>query len=122
MFTGLALSLALATTAVPPQPRPITEYLERAAWTASALPAPAVASRRGDPLKNGAIIGAVVGGIVGGVGIGLLCHAFNDTGDPICWKATLLYAGIGAGVGAGIGAGVDALFQRRTTFVASVRF
>ena len=122
MFTGLALSLVLATTAAPPQPRPITEYLERSAWTSTKVPAPVVASRGGDPVKNGAIIGAVVGGIVGGVGIGLLCHAVNDTGDPICWKAALLYGGIGAGAGAGIGAGVDALFGRRTTFTASVRF
>jgi len=122
MFTGLALSLVLATTAAPPQARPITEYVERSAWTATMVPAPVVAPRGGDPVKNGAIVGAVVGGIVGGVGIGLLCHAVNDTGDPICWKAALLYAGIGAGAGAGIGAGVDALFGRRTTFAASVRF
>jgi hypothetical protein len=121
MFTGLALSLVLATTAAPPQPRPITEYLERSAWTAAMVPAP-VAAPRGDSVKDGAIIGAVVGGIIGGVGIGLLCHAVNDTGDPICWKAALLYAGIGAGAGAGIGAGVDALFGRRATFTASVRF
>lgn len=122
MFTGLALSLVLATTAAPPQPRPITEYLERSAWTSTKVPAPVVEARRGDSVKNGAIIGAIAGGIVGGVGIGLLCHAVNDTDDPMCWKAALLYAGIGAGVGAGIGAGVDALFGRRTIFVASVRF
>jgi hypothetical protein len=124
MFTGLALSLLLASAAPPPQPveRPIAAYLERAAWNASVLPAPKVEARRGDSLKNGAIIGAIVGGIIGGVGIGLLCHAVNDTGDPICWKAALLYGGIGAGAGAGIGAGVDALFGRRTTFTASVRF
>ena len=122
MFTGLALSLVLATTAAPSQPRPITEYLERSTWAASAVPAPAVESPGGDPVKNGAIVGAVVGAIVGGTGIGLLCHAVNDTGDPICWKAALLWGGIGAGAGAGIGAGVDALFRRRTTFAASVRF
>jgi hypothetical protein len=122
MLTGLALSLMLATTAAPPQPRPITEYLERSAWTAAMVPAPMVAPRGGDSVRNGAIIGAIVGGIVGGVGIGLLCHAVNDTGDPICWKAALLYGGIGAGAGAGIGAGVDALFGRRTAFTASVRF
>jgi hypothetical protein len=83
---------------------------------------PAAQSPGGDPVKNGAIIGAVIGGIASGMFIGLLCHAVNDTDDPICWKATLLYAGIGAGAGAGIGAGVDALFGRRTTFAASVRF
>jgi hypothetical protein len=124
MFTGLALSLLLASTAPPPQPveRPIAAYLERASWTASVLPAPAVEARRGDSVKNGAIIGAVVGGIIGGVGIGLLCHAVNDTDDPICWKAALLWGGIGAGAGAGIGAGVDALAVRRPTIRATVRF
>lgn len=123
MFTALTLSLALTAAAVQPQPqaRPISAYLERSAWTGTAA-APAVRARGGDPVRNGAIIGAVVGGIIGGVGIGLLCHAVNDTGDPICWKAALLYGGIGAGAGAGIGAGVDALFRRRTTFTASVRF
>ena len=124
MFTGLALSLLLASTAPPAQPveRPIAAYLERASWTASVARAPAVESRGGDPVKNGAIIGAVVGGLIGGVGIGLLCHAVNDTGDPICWKAALLWGGIGAGAGAGVGAGVDALFIRRPTIRATVRF
>ena len=122
MFTGLALSLILASTAAPPQPRPLTEYLERADWTAVTLTAPPGVSRGGDPLKNGAVMGAVVGGIIGGAGIGLLCRAVNDTGDPICWKAALLWAGIGAGGGAAIGAGVDALFTRRFSITASVTF
>ena len=123
MFTGLALSLVLAAS-VAPQPieRPITEYIERSAWTARMPPAPAVRSRGGDSLKNGAIIGAVVGGIASGTFFGLLCHVVSDTENPNCWKAALLWGGIGAGAGAGIGAGVDALFGRRTTFAASVRF
>jgi hypothetical protein len=123
MLTALTLSLALTAAGAQSQPqaRPIADYLQQSTWTLTA-PAPAARSRGGDPVRNGAVIGAIVGGIVGGVGIGLLCHAVNDTGDPICWKAALLYAGIGAGAGAGIGAGVDALFGRRTTFTASVRF
>ena len=123
MLTALTLSLALTAPAAQSQPQasPIADYLEQSTWTLTTRAQPSQ-SRGGDSVRNGAIIGAVVGGIIGGVGIGLLCHAVNDTGDPICWKAALLYAGIGAGAGAGIGAGVDALFGRRTTFTASVRF
>jgi hypothetical protein len=121
MLTALTLSLALTAAAQSqPQASPIADYLEQSTWTLTTRAQPA--QSRGDSVKDGAIIGAVVGGIIGGVGIGLLCHAVNDTGDPICWKAALLYAGIGAGAGAGIGAGVDALFGRRATFTASVRF
>lgn len=124
MFTGLALSLVLAASVAPPQPieRPITEYIEQSAWTIRMPSAPAVRSRGSDSLKNGAIIGAVIGGIATGTFMGLLCHALNDTDNPNCWKATLLWGGIGAAAGGGIGAGVDALFGRRTTFAASVRF
>lgn len=126
MLTGLALSLALvAASPAPPDAadRPIARYL--AASTIAPEPASAAATsqvRTRDPLKNGAITGAVIGGIVTGVGIALLCHAFNDTGAPLCWKATLLWAGIGAGAGAAVGAGVDALFTPRMTVRATVRF
>lgn len=127
MLTGLALSLALAAASPAPLPqaadRPIARYLS--ASTIAPEPAAAVENGQGgsrDPLKNGAITGAVIGGIVTGVGIALLCHAFNDTGAPLCWKATLLWAGIGAGAGAAVGAGVDALFTRRMTVRATVRF
>jgi hypothetical protein len=124
MLTGLVLSLVVATA--PPAPpaaadRPISHYVERV--VVEPLPDNrALQQPRGDSKKNGAIIGAVIGGIVSGAGIGLLCHAFNDTGEPQCWKAALLWGGIGAGGGAAIGAGIDALFTRRTTFQASVRF
>jgi hypothetical protein len=126
MFTGLALAAALATAApaVPtPADRPITRYLSLSA--VPAMPAPSLAATQSgskDPLKNGAVIGAVIGGIITGTGIGLLCHAFNDTDEPQCWKAALLWGGIGAGGGAAIGAGIDALFTRRFAVRATVRF
>ena len=128
MFTALLLAASLATAAPAapapaPADRPIARYLSHAvvraepAFERNRQPAPAK-----DSLKNGAVIGAIVGGIVTGAGIGLLCHAFNDTDEPQCWKAALLWAGIGAGGGAAIGAGVDALFTRRFALRATVRF
>jgi len=126
MFTAFALAAALAT-ATPVAPattdRPIARYLSHSVVAGAPAPALAVTqSRSSDSLKNGAVIGAVIGGIITGTGIGLLCHAFNDTDEPQCWKATLLWAGIGAGGGAAIGAGVDALFTRRYAVRATVRF
>jgi hypothetical protein len=124
MLNGIVLSLALAAASpVPPAAadRPISHYLERVVVEPLADNR-AVQQPRGDSKKNGAIIGAVIGGVVAGAGIGLLCHAFNDTDEPQCWKATVLWGGIGAGGGAAIGAGIDALFSRRMTFQASVRF
>jgi hypothetical protein len=126
MFTGLALAAALATAA-PAVPgttdRPIARALSQSAVAATPAPAHAVKQNQSrDPLKNGAVIGAVVGGIITGTGIGLLCHALNDTDEPQCWKAALLWGGIGAGGGAAIGAGIDALFTRRFAVRATVRF
>ena len=126
MFTAFALAAALAT-ATPVVPastdRPITRYLSQSVVAADPALAPAPRQNRSsDSLKNGAVIGAIIGGIITGTGIGLLCHAFNDTDEPQCWKATLLWAGIGAGGGAAIGAGVDALFTRRFAVRATVRF
>ena len=124
MLTAVALSLILAA-ASPASPatadRPISRYLERVVVEPPA-DNPAPQQTRGDSKKNGAIVGAVIGGIAAGTGMGLLCHALNDTDDPQCWKAALLWGGIGAGGGAAIGAGVDALFTRRMTFQATVRF
>jgi len=126
MFTGLALSLALVAASPAPPPladRPITRYLEaHVIATDPGHNSTADYATSSDPLKNGAVIGAVIGGIVSGAALGLLCHAFNDTGEPMCWKATLLWGGIGAGAGAGIGAGVDALFTRHGGIRASLRF
>ena len=127
MFTGLALIAALGT-ATPATPattdRPIARYLSHAIVPSEPAPAPAAArSQSNDSLRNGAIIGAVVGGVVAGTGFGLLCHALSDTDNPQCWKAALLWGGIGAGGGAAIGAGVDALFSRRRLgWSATVRF
>lgn len=66
-------------------------------------------SRRGDSLKNGAIIGAVVGGAVGALAGGLSDCSGNDCTS---WRATafimssLFYSAIGVGI--------DALVQGRT--------
>ena len=125
MFTAFFVAFALASAGPPPQPaaeRPIAQYLERADFAAIPNTRSPVQAKTRDSIKNGAIIGAIVGGIVTGAGIGLLCHAFNDTDEPQCWKATLLWGGIGAAGGAAAGAGVDALFWKRTTITASVRF
>lgn len=124
MFTGFVVALALASAGSPPPAaeRPIAQYLERTDFAAVPHNSSPVRAKTRDSVKNGAIIGAVVGGIVAGTGLGLLCHAFNDTNEPQCWKAALLWGGIGAGAGAGAGAGVDALFWRRTTITASVKF
>jgi hypothetical protein len=60
----------------------------------------AVRARKEDSLLNGALIGAAVGG-------GLMSLAFLDNecrDDPVCYKATAVYAGLGALAGLGIDA------------------
>jgi hypothetical protein len=65
--------------------------------------------RKGDSLKNGAIIGALNGGATG------LALVADCSPDPSCGPGTRLAAFLtGAGIWAAIGAGVDALSQRRT--------
>jgi len=62
--------------------------------------------RKDDSLKNGAVIGAAVGG-------GLTSLAFLDNechDDPACYKAVVVYAGLGALAGAAI----DALIHGTT--------
>jgi hypothetical protein len=70
--------------------------------------------RRGDSLRNGAIIGAVVG-----VGIGLLAGGIADCGrdDPGggCPGTRVAALLVSTGVYAAVGAGIDALIQGRTT-------
>jgi len=70
--------------------------------------------RRGDSLKNGAIIGAVVG-----VGMGLLAGGIADCGrdDPGggCPGTRVAALLVSTGVYAAVGAGIDALIQGRTT-------
>jgi len=70
--------------------------------------------RRGDSLRNGAIIGAVVG-----VGIGFLAGGIADCGrdDPggSCAGTRVAAVLVSTGVYAAVGAGIDALIQGRTT-------
>jgi hypothetical protein len=69
--------------------------------------------RRGDSVKNGAIIGAVAGGVVGGIGGWALGSLFVNEGASFAGPFLTVLA-LGAGGGAGIGAGVDALIPGRT--------
>jgi hypothetical protein len=65
--------------------------------------------RKGDSLKNGAIIGAVIGGASG------LAVAGGCASDPGCGSGIGIASVLtGIGIWAAIGAGIDALIQRRT--------
>ena len=70
--------------------------------------------RRGDSLRNGAIVGAIVG-----VGLGLLAGGIADCGrdDPGggCPGTRVAAVLVSTGVYAAVGAGIDALIQGRTT-------
>jgi hypothetical protein len=70
--------------------------------------------KRGDSLRNGAIIAAVVG-----VGIGLLAGGIADCGrddpDSGCPGTRVAAVVVSTGFYAAIGAGIDALIQGRTT-------
>jgi len=70
--------------------------------------------RRGDSLRNGAIIGAVVG-----VGMGLLAGGMADCAgdDPggDCPGMRVAAVIVSTGVYAAVGAGIDALIKGRTT-------
>ena len=70
--------------------------------------------KRGDSLRNGALIGAVVG-----VGIGFLAGGIADCGrddpDGGCPGTRVAAVLVSTGVYAAIGAGIDALIPGRTT-------
>jgi hypothetical protein len=67
-------------------------------WSADELRE--VRKRTKDSVLNGAIIGAAIGG-----GLTSLAYLDNECrGDPICAKAVVVYAAIGAAAGAGIDA------------------
>ena len=70
-------------------------------------------TRRGDSLKNGALIGAAAGGVIGGVGGLALASLLRNEGHETVGPFFFLL-GVGAGGGAGIGAGLDALIAGRT--------
>jgi hypothetical protein len=69
--------------------------------------------RRGDSVKNGAIIGLVAGGVIGGIGGAALGSLFVNEGRSFAGPFFYFLA-VGAAGGAGIGAGVDALIPGRT--------
>jgi hypothetical protein len=70
--------------------------------------------KRGDSLRNGAIIGAVVGGALGALGMALAdCSGSNPTGPCPGWKAAGVV--ISTGFYSAIGVGIDALVTGRTT-------
>ena len=76
------------------------------------IPQPAQRASSRDPLKNGAIIGAIAGAVGLGALGGLICHLYQEDGDPSCWSDTLRLAAIGAAIGTGAGITVDAALTR----------
>ena len=70
--------------------------------------------KRGDSLRNGALIGAVVGIVMGLVSAGISDCPGDDPGGR-CLGTRAAIAVVSAGVYAGIGTGVDALVRGRTT-------
>ena len=70
--------------------------------------------KRGDSLRNGALIGAIVGGVMGLVGAGISdCPGDNPGGSCPGTRAALFL--FSTGVYAAIGTGIDALVPGRTT-------
>ena len=69
--------------------------------------------RRGDSLKNGALIGAAIGLVTGFIGD---CPraGTNTNGSDGCPGARVAYVLGGSAIWAGIGAGIDALIPGRT--------
>ena len=68
--------------------------------------------KRGDSLKNGAVIGAILGAVLGGISGGL---ADCPGSESSCSGFRVAAVAISTGVYAAIGAGVDALHSGRTT-------
>ena len=70
--------------------------------------------KRGDSLRNGAIIGAIVGAAIGALGMGMAdCPGSGGGSCPGFRAAGVL---ISTGVYAAIGTGIDALVVGRTTW------
>lgn len=67
--------------------------------------------RRGDSLKNGAIIGAAIGLLTGFIGD---CPRTGNSTSNGCPGARVVYVVGGSAIWAGIGAGIDALIPGRT--------
>jgi hypothetical protein len=71
-----------------------------------------IRQRRGDSLKNGAIIGAVTGGGLGTLGAVALCSHGWCRGNGAEVAAAIVFC---TGVGAAAGVGIDALFKPTQT-------
>ena len=72
--------------------------------------------KRGDSLKNGAIIGAVVGLVLGALTGGMADCKQSDGGFGGCGAGTRAgFALVSAGIYGAVGTGIDAAFQGRTT-------
>jgi hypothetical protein len=72
--------------------------------------------KRGDSLKNGAIIGAIVGAVIGGISGGI---ADCPGSELNCGGFRVAAIAISTGVYSAIGAGIDALVPGRTTLYAA---
>lgn len=70
--------------------------------------------KRGDSIRNGAIIGAIVGAVFGALGAGISdCPADNPGGN--CAGSRVALFALSTGVYTAMGAGIDALIVGRTT-------
>jgi hypothetical protein len=76
--------------------------------------------RRGDSLKNGAIIGAVVGGVMGALAAGISdCPSFDGSDGCPGTRVGLFFFSVG--VYSAIGTAIDALIPGRTTIYPTPR-
>jgi hypothetical protein len=75
--------------------------------------------KRGDSLRNGAIIGAVVGGVLGIISAGIAECPGRETGGCPGTRATFFL--MSTGVYSAIGTGIDALIPGRTTLYEAPR-
>jgi hypothetical protein len=72
--------------------------------------------KRGDSVKNGAIIGAIVGAVLGGISAGI---ADCPGSESDCGGFRVAAVAISTGVYTAIGAGIDALVAGRTTLYSA---
>jgi hypothetical protein len=70
--------------------------------------------KRGDSIRNGAIIGAVVGAVFGALGAGISDCPGDHPGGHCAGSRVALFA-LSTGVYTAMGAGIDALIVGRTT-------
>ena len=70
--------------------------------------------KRGDSLRNGALIGAVVGAVFGVLGATISDCPGNNPSGPCPGSQAALFL-VSTGMWAAIGTGIDALVTRRTT-------